>query len=86
MRNKNFKSRAGGDLFLDSYKYMDVSKNSGTPKSSIIIGFSIINHPFIPTLEDASHLGYLVKKTMVIVRPLRIGLWDRFQMGEIYGL
>ena len=25
---------------------MDVSKNSGTPKSSIFIGFSIINHPF----------------------------------------
>ena len=25
---------------------MDVSKNSGTPKSSILIRFSIINHPF----------------------------------------
>ena len=25
---------------------MDVSENSGTPKSSIFIGFSIINHPF----------------------------------------
>ena len=25
---------------------MDVSKNRGTPKSSILIGFSIINHPF----------------------------------------
>ena len=25
---------------------MDVSKNSGTPKSSILIEFSIINHPF----------------------------------------
>ena len=25
-------------------EYMDVSKNNGTPKSSI--GFSIINHPF----------------------------------------
>ena len=24
---------------------MDVSKNSGTPKSSILMGFSIINHP-----------------------------------------
>ena len=29
-----------------SPKYMDVSENSGTPKSSILIGFSIINHPF----------------------------------------
>ena len=26
--------------------YMGVSKNNGTPKSSILIGFSIINHPF----------------------------------------
>ena len=25
---------------------MGVSKNSGTPKSSILIGFSIKNHPF----------------------------------------
>ena len=25
---------------------MDVSKNNGTPKSSILIGFFIINHPF----------------------------------------
>jgi len=25
---------------------MDVSKNSGTPKSSILIGFSIISHRF----------------------------------------
>ena len=24
-----------------------VSENSGTPKSSIVIGFSIINHPFL---------------------------------------
>ena len=25
---------------------MGVSENRGTPKSSILIGFSIINHPF----------------------------------------
>ena len=25
---------------------MDVSKNRGTPKSSILIGFPLINHPF----------------------------------------
>ena len=28
------------------YIYMDVSENIGTPKSSILIGFSIITHPF----------------------------------------
>ena len=27
-------------------KYMGVSKSNGTPKSSILIWFSIINHPF----------------------------------------
>ena len=29
---------------------MDVSNNRGTPKSSILIGFSIINHPFWGTI------------------------------------
>ena len=28
---------------------MGVSKNNGTPKSSILTGFSIINHPFWDT-------------------------------------
>ncbi len=28
----------------------DVSKNNGTPKSSILIGCSIINHPFWGTI------------------------------------
>ena len=28
------------------YDELGVSKNRGTPKSSILIGFSIINHPF----------------------------------------
>ena len=28
------------------YCNMDVSENGGTPKSSILIGISIINHPF----------------------------------------
>ena len=27
-------------------KQKAVSENSGTPKSSILIGFSVINHPF----------------------------------------
>ena len=32
--------------FFGPLGYIDVSENSGTPKSSILIGFSIINHPF----------------------------------------
>ena len=36
-----------------SFTYMDVSENSGTPKSSILIGCSVIDHPFwgTPILE-----------------------------------
>ena len=34
------------ELRVGETQYMGVSKNSGTPKSSILIGFSIINHPF----------------------------------------
>ncbi len=33
-------------ILEDMFKHMGVSKNRGTPKSSILIGFSIINHPF----------------------------------------
>ena len=32
--------------WVDTPKNMGVSENRGTPKSSILIGFSIINHPF----------------------------------------
>ena len=35
-----------GKWFHLDHIHMGVSKNSGTPKSSILIGFSIINHPF----------------------------------------
>ena len=35
---------------LFSRWYMGVSKNRGTPESSILIGFSIINHPFWGTI------------------------------------
>ena len=31
-------------------RHIGVSENGGTPKSSILIGFSIINHPFWGTL------------------------------------
>ena len=34
------------DLIRIICSQMGVSKNRGTPKSSILIGFSIINHPF----------------------------------------
>ena len=51
-KNKNLvtcfrrKSQPGCRVNLTNHKHMGVSKNNGTPKSSISIGFSIINHPF----------------------------------------
>ena len=46
------------ELMMDIW-YMDVSENSGTPKSSILIGFSIVNHPFwgIPIFGN-THMVY----------------------------
>ena len=38
--------------------YMGVSLNGGTPKSSILVGFSIINHPFWgTTIFGNTHIG-----------------------------
>ena len=34
------------EMYIYIYIYMGVSKSNGTPKSSILIGVSIINHPF----------------------------------------
>ena len=42
---------------------MGVSENSGTPKSSILIGFSIINHPFLGTPIFGNTHIYIVKIT-----------------------
>ena len=33
-------------MLFEGDNYMGVSKNRGTPKSSILIGFALINHPF----------------------------------------
>ena len=41
MRNNYMSREKNRDFF-----HMNVSENSGTPKSSILKGFSIINHPF----------------------------------------
>ena len=46
----NQRLELGSQNTICSYNHhllqMDVSKTSGTPKTSILIGFSIINHPF----------------------------------------
>ena len=46
-REEEISGEKGISSTSNDYKYMDVSENSGTPKSSHSkIGFSIINHPF----------------------------------------
>ena len=48
--------------------YMGVSKNNGTPKSSILIGFSIINHPFWGTpIFGNTHIYHLYFANWVII-------------------
>ena len=42
---------------------MGVSKNRGTPKSSILIGFSIINHPFWGTLFLETPISMNISRT-----------------------
>ena len=45
-------------------KHMGVSENRGTPKSSILIGFSIINHPFWgTTIFGNSHIYIYILQT-----------------------
>ena len=58
--------------------YMGVSKNRGTPKSSILIGFSIVNHPFWGTpIFGNTHIyiqyiiPYITPKTAPFQKPLK---------------
>ena len=46
-----------------SITILGVSENSGTPKSSILIGFSIINHPFWGTTIFGKHHMQSFKET-----------------------
>ena len=48
--------------------FLDVSKNSGTPKSSILIGFFIINHPFWGTpIFGNTQIGWYFQKKSKLV-------------------
>ena len=58
---------------------MDASKNSGTPKSSNLIGFSIINHPFWGTpIFGNTHINWC--------RISSINCFDRpnFDLGRVF--
>ena len=71
---------------------MGVSSNGGTPKSSILIGFSIINHPFwgFPPIFGNTHI---VKLQRPETRPIFFpegdicsfleGKWDPLKFREL---
>ncbi len=61
---------------LHHQRYMGVSKNNGTPKSSILIGFSIINHPF----WDTPIFGNIHISSLFSLQPLT----DFCQIGSFY--
>jgi len=53
-------------------KNMGVSENSGTPKSSILIGISIINHPFWGTTIFGNTHIFVEKKSQKIINWMTI--------------
>ena len=65
--------------------YMDVSENSGAPKASILIGYSIINHPFWgPTTHislqrciNVSVPGFPDPAESAWQRPTHLGAWSK---------
>ena len=68
--------------------YMDVSENSGTPKSSILIGFSIINHPFWGTSISGNTNIFMANHSSWIRRNLsyhRVGVLQTFLHGTCGG-
>ena len=61
---------------------MDVSENSGTPKSSILIGFSIINHPFWDTtIFGNTHISAQILSRGVLSRNFGAPFSDEFRDG-----
>ncbi len=65
------KIASGGKVGSWDYRwlrYLGVSKNNGTSKSSILIGFSIINHPF----WDTQFLDTSIWKSSFISQHLRV--------------
>ena len=61
---------------------MDVSENSGTPKSSSLIGFSIINHPFWGTpIFGNTHINYTINNNQesyqLVVQPRGQGFLEK---------
>ena len=59
----NNSHEVGSEHVITPVIHLDVSENSGAPKSSILIGFSIINHPFWGTpIFGNTHLFLAIYK------------------------
>ena len=59
---------------------MGVSKNQGTPKSSILIRFSIINHPFSGTPIFGNTQKGKFSGVAKVILPLKKYILQWFQM------
>ena len=59
---------------------MDVSENSGTPKSSILIGFSVINNPFwgTPIFGNTHMVSISLRLNLVKVSQI---VWVEFPLS-----
>ena len=78
----------GREAWLNSFKVMGVedmgvSNNRGTPKSSILIGFSIINHPFWRTSIFGNTHMFSVRKLRSLFSLLRMVAWAIFCRSKI---
>ena len=63
---------------LEAFVNMGVSLNGGTPKSSILIGFSIINHPFWgTTIFGNTHISACSKLSLRSWSKLSLRSWCR---------
>ena len=77
-----------GFVFFKVQWHLGVSKNNGTPKSSILIGISLINHPFWDTPIFGNTLFFLLRgafaganswkaKTKELATMTKAGSWHR---------
>ena len=79
---KNTVDRSG------AIKHMDVSENSGMPKSSILIGYSFINHPFWGTpIFGNTHMSSVIyfRHNDMQDCVIKLGKWYQTAVAEARG-
>ena len=73
----------GRTVGMNPVSDMDVSENSGTPKSSILRGFSIINHPFWGTTIFGNTHMLPVETTKKWLTSSQTSLWGNSQLCKL---